>query len=490
MKKVLLYTVFLLFGGEISSAQNNTHATKAISALANDSELAHAGISICIIDAGTGKVIASLNPDLSLIPASSMKVVTTGAALGILGPDYVFRTELQYDGHIDREDASLHGNLYIKGYGDPTLGSDHLLGVLQLNEVMDSFARVVCRQKIAYITGRVVGDGSYFSTDQAIGANWQWDDIGNSYGAGAHGLNINENQYNLSIRQNAVIGSVPEISAVEPQLPDTEIINKLSTGYPDTEPETGIYAAPYGDEIVVSGKIPSGTGYIKIKGSIPDPPFIAAHYLQEALKSKYGIACRKKPMNFSDLKPGLSSGRTTFFTYYSPNLLSIVGEANKESNNMFVEALLRAMAKFNDLEGNPSKGCDIVKKYWKEKGIDMNGFFMEDGSGLSSRSAVSSRQLASILQHLNSDKTIGSAFYNTLPKAGESGTLKSMFKNTAAMGKLCAKSGSMTRVRSYSGYIDRPNGARWCFSVIVNNYTCSSNDMKSKLEKFMSRLCE
>jgi D-alanyl-D-alanine carboxypeptidase/D-alanyl-D-alanine-endopeptidase (penicillin-binding protein 4) len=490
MKKLLLYTVFLIFGGEISSAQNNNTAAKAISVFTDDSELSHAGISICIMDAGTGQLIASLNPDLSLIPASSMKVVTTGAALGILGPDYVFRTELQYDGRIDREEATLHGNLYIKGYGDPTLGSDHLPGVLGLKAVMDTFSKELLKQKIGYISGRVVGDGNYFSSEQAIGANWQWDDIGNSYGAGAHGLNINENQYALSIRQNSIVGSVPEISAVEPGLADTEIINKLSTGYPESEMETAIYAAPYSDEVVVSGNVPAGTGTLKIRGSIPDPPFLTAYHLQETLKSKYNVYCRKKPLNFSDLKPGLGGERSTFFTFYSPNLLTIAEEANKESNNMFVEAMLRAIARFQNADGSPEKGCEMVTAYWKDKGVDMKGFFMEDGSGLSSRSAVTTRQMATILQKLHQDQAVGPAFYNTLPKAGESGTLRSMFKNSAAVGKLRAKSGSMTRVRSYSGYIDRPNGARWCFSVIVNNYTCTSNEMKARLEKFMTRLCE
>lgn len=490
MKKLLLFTVFLILGGEFSSAQNNNPASKAIAGFTNDDDLAHASIGICIVDARTGQVIASLNPDLSLIPASSLKVVTTGAALGILGPDFVFKTELQYDGHIDREDGTLHGNFYIRGYGDPTLGSDHMQGVLGLEGVMDTFSKEVQRQKITYLTGRVVGDGTYFSSDQAIGSNWQWDDIGNAYGAGAHGLNINENFYYLSIRQNTIIGSTPVIAEVSPQLPETEIINKLSIGYPEIETETAIFAAPYSDEVVISGKIPSGEGTIKIKGSIPDPPFLAAHYLQQSLKGKYGIACRKKPMNIRDLKPSQIGERTTFFTYRSPNLLTIVGEANKESNNMFVEALLRAIAKFQNMEGTPAKGCEIVTKYWKDKAIDMKGFFMEDGSGLSSRSAVTSRQLALILQQLNNDQVIGPAFYNSLAKAGESGTLKSMFKNSAAVGRLRAKSGSMTRVRSYSGYIDRKDGSRWCFSVMVNNYTCNSNDMKAKLETFLTRLCE
>jgi D-alanyl-D-alanine carboxypeptidase/D-alanyl-D-alanine-endopeptidase (penicillin-binding protein 4) len=91
---------------------------------------------------------------------------------------------------------------------------------------------------------------------------------------------------------------------------------------------------------------------------------------------------------------------------------------------------------------------------------------------------------------LNNDASIALPFYNSLPKAGETGTLKNMFKGTKAVGNLRAKSGSMTRVRSYTGYVERPNGKRWSFSIMVNNYNCTGGEMRAKLEKLMLAFCE
>ncbi|MFZ4544683.1 MAG: D-alanyl-D-alanine carboxypeptidase/D-alanyl-D-alanine endopeptidase [Saprospiraceae bacterium] len=490
MKKLTLFILIIIVGLQKSSAQNYSALNKAISAFVSDQSLSHAGISICVIDAGTGLVVASHNPELSLTPASSMKVVTTGAALGMMGPDYTFKTELQYDGQIDPEEGILYGNLYIKGFGDPTLGTDHIPGILQTQEVMDTFGKEVEKQNICSINGRIIGDGTFFSADEAIGSNWQWDDIGNSYGAGAYGLNINENQYSLLLQQNTVIGSAPKIIGSVPFIPEISFVNQLITGPANSPEKTNIYTAPYNDEVIVRGTIPAGTNIIKIEGAMPDPPYAAAYYFNEMLKNRFHVQIKRKPLSITDLKLAPKGSRKTFFTFSSPKLTKIVEEANQESNNMFVEALLRAIAKFQNEEGTPTKGCEVVMNYWKSKGIDLNGFFMEDGSGLSSRSAVSSHQLASILQQLNSDPIIGPAFYESLPKAGESGTLKSMFKKSAALGKLRAKSGSMTRVRSYTGYIDKKDGTRLCFSMIVNNFTCNNYEMKAKMEQLMIRFCE
>jgi serine-type D-Ala-D-Ala carboxypeptidase/endopeptidase (penicillin-binding protein 4) len=98
--------------------------------------------------------------------------------------------------------------------------------------------------------------------------------------------------------------------------------------------------------------------------------------------------------------------------------------------------------------------------------------------------------VVSILRAISNENTISATFYASLPKAGETGTLKNMFKGTKAVGKLRAKSGSMTRVRSYSGFVTRANGKQWSFSIIVNNYTCSSSDIKLKLQELMLSMCD
>jgi D-alanyl-D-alanine carboxypeptidase/D-alanyl-D-alanine-endopeptidase (penicillin-binding protein 4) len=267
-------------------------------------------------------------------------------------------------------------------------------------------------------------------------------------------------------------------------------MNKVISAQSGSGDNTSVFTAPLGDESIIRGTIPIGNGTFKVKGAISDPPYTAASYLHNILKNQYKTTIKKTPTNITDLASPPQSERKTLYTHQSLPLSRIIEEANIESNNLYVESILRTIAKEQNQEGTPKKGCEIITNYWKERGLDMNGFFMVDGSGLSARNGVTTRQLAGILYLVNKDPNISTFFYNSLPKAGETGTLKNMFKGTKAVGRIRAKSGSMTRVRSYTGYIEQKNGNRWCFSIIVNNYNCSSSEMRKKMENLMISFCD
>lgn len=482
---LLLLSIFLTENNNIF-AQSNPAINKAINNFVADADLANASISISLIDVNTGMWIAAHNPNLSLIPASSMKVITTGAALGMLSANYTFKTELLHDGVFDKTSGVLNGNIFLKGYGDPTLGSQDMEGLPSLYDAMNVFGKKLDDLDMCKINGRIIGDGSYFSGLDAIGSDWQWEDIGNYYGAGAYGLNIHENYYFLQFQQNPNFGFTPKIIGTSPFVPDITFTNKVTSASSNTGDNTLIFTAPLSDESIVRGTIPSGNNTFRVKGAMPDPPATAATYLHNLLKNQYKATIKKSPVSIDDLSNPPTAERRLLYTHNSPPLSKIVARANLESNNLYVESMLRAIAKAQNEDGTPEKGCEIITNYWKGKGIDMNGFFMKDGSGLSSRNGTTSRQLASVLQYMNTD----AAFYASLPQAGFNGTLKNMFKGTKAIGKLRAKSGSMTRVRSYSGYVERGGGKRWAFSIIVNNYNCSGSEMRKKLEKLMVTFCE
>jgi serine-type D-Ala-D-Ala carboxypeptidase/endopeptidase (penicillin-binding protein 4) len=478
--------LFILFSISLSA---QAILTKAITKFTNDVDLSNAGISISVMDVQTGVMIASYNPDRVLTPASSMKVVTTGTALAVLSPDYVFKTEIQYDGLFNFQTGVLDGNIYLKGFGDPTLGSLEMANVANLNTVMSQFASAIDNVGIKKINGRMVGDGSFFQGVDGIGTTWQWDDIGNYYGAGAYGLNINENYYFLNLQQVPLLGMQPKILGTDPFLPEVTFNNRLTSAATGTGDNSLIFTPPLNDESIVRGTIPIGSSIFKVKGSMPDPVFTAAYFLQQKLKTDYKTIFKKAAANFEDLNDPILP-RKTIYTQYSPKLSAIVDRTNLESINLYAETMLRTIGQTQSNTGTPSAGIDAVKNYWLSKGIDLKGFFMEDGSGLSARNAVSSKHLASILRAISNENTISATFYASLPKAGETGTLKNMFKGTKAVGKLRAKSGSMTRVRSYSGFVTRANGKQWSFSIIVNNYTCSSSDIKLKLQELMLSMCD
>ena len=460
---------------------------EAVEHLGNDLVLRHGQVGIVVLDVKTGEILAAQNPKVSLIPASNMKIVSTAAGLSILGNDFQFRTELQYDGNI--RDSVLYGNIIIKGYGDPTLGSPLMPNVPSMRLVLDSFTSEIRRLGIKSIVGKIVGDGTAFENGTAV-PTWLWEDLGNAYGAGPSGLNFHENLYELTFQQNQSVGTHPSVLNVAPYIPDFQHINEVKSivGGGDN---AYIYAVPNSTSGFVRGTIPTGNGAFSIKGSIPDPPFFAAWHLRRTLierniavsdsaTTQMVLEQEGKPMFY----------RTTFFTWLSPKLPDIVNMANHESVNLYCEAILRAVGLKQSGVGTNEEGVKSIVRFWQTKGIDTEGLFMQDGSGLSPRNGITPLQLASMLRSIAIDSQVFTPFYASLPEAGTSGTLKNMFKETPSVkGRLRAKSGTITRVKSYSGYVTTGDGRLLAFSAICNNFTCSQRDIRKKLEQFMVEIC-
>ena len=157
---------------------------------------------------------------------------------------------------------------------------------------------------------------------------------------------------------------------------------------------------------------------------------------------------------------------------------------------MYCETMLKLIgAKVKGL-GSTENGIAAVSDFWRERGLDMQGFFMKDGCGLSARNGVSAKTFAEIMRKMYLDKKTFNDFYNQLAIAGLTGTLKNFCKNSSAQNNMRAKSGSMNRIRSYTGYVTIKSGKTLSFSVIVNNYTCSGYMMKKKLETLLIALAE
>jgi serine-type D-Ala-D-Ala carboxypeptidase/endopeptidase (penicillin-binding protein 4) len=460
----------------------------AISRLSTDTALKHGQVGICVVDLKTGEILGSHNATMSLIPASNMKIVTTAAGLSILGNDYRFRTELQYDGYI--KDSALYGNIIIKGYGDPTLGSPLMEGVPSMNQILDNFTLKIKELGIKTIYGKIIGDGTAFERATAT-QTWLWEDLGNYYGSGPSGLNFNENLYELSFLQSPSVGSAPSVSSISPEVPHFKLYNEVISASGGGD-DAYIYSAPYSQVGIVRGAIPSGRGIFSINGSLPDPPLFAAWHLRKNLMNKgipvYDTATTQLDIEYKGLPNPI---RTTFYTWYSPSLSTIVKRTNLESVNLYTEAILRAVALQQTGVGSNDKGVEIIKKFWQSKGVDIEGFFMQDGSGLSPRNGITPFQLIGMLRAIAADSEWFTHFNNSLPEAGKSGTMKRMFRQyPSVMGRLRAKSGTISRVRSYSGYVNSESGRELAFSVITNNFTCSQRDIGKKLEQFMSDLCK
>lgn len=480
----LLYAL-LVFSTGLPAQSGLSEAMEALTKAAN---MKHAGIGMCVIDVSSGRVVASRQADLSLIPASTLKVLTTATALAMLGPTHRFRTTLEYDGAIDSR-GNLTGNLYLHGYGDPTLGSPEMADIPDLAGISEQFRLAVQQQGIRRIEGFVVGDGSYFATD-VNAPTWQWYDLGNYYAAGAWGLNIHENRYELRFQQTAKLGATPSIVAVEPEVPELVFHNEVSSAARGSGDNAYIYGAPYTFERYIRGTIPVGNGLFSIKGSLPDAPLFAAQYLMRDLE-RVGIRTTRGAATQLELgRRGEGLGRRqVLLTYESPPLREIVNRANTESVNLYCEVLLRHLGQARNRQGSREAGIEALLAFWRDRGLDAAGCFLEDGSGLSPRNGVTARFLAAVLRKVALDQRIFPAFQESLPAAGQSGILENRLRGTAAVGRLWAKSGTLDRVRTYAGFARTRSGKLLAFALLINNFDGSGATVRQQLEEIMLTMC-
>ena len=431
-------------------------------------QLAHGIVSLCVADAATGNIIYSTNEQMGLMPASNMKVFTSIAALDVLGKDYRFKTEVGYSGNI--ADGTLYGNLYIVGYGDPTTGSWRY-SQTKPDSIMNSISELLNNAGISKVMGDVILDGSKFSFNPIPGG-WEWDDLGTYYGAGNWGLNWHENQYDMVLKPSRRIGDTVGIKSIDPDLPYATIINNLQTAGAGTGDNSYPYLPPYGNINFIEGTIPVG-GLFTVSGSLPEPFTAIAAELKKMFTDKNIIhtGIIQSSMDYTLSQRSLPHYDSLIGTLYSPPMDSIIYWFMKKSINMYGEDLIKTMAMEKYGVGTTDSGVAILKSYWKEHGIENSAFRIADGSGLSAKNHVTTYGLVQALLYAKSRPWF-TAFYNSLP-----------IYNGMHM-----KSGTISGVKSYSGYHTSAKGREYIFSIIVNNYDGSTDDILRKMYSVLDEL--
>ncbi len=432
-------------------------------------ETAHAQVGVRVVEVRSGRVLAAHRSGEAFIPASTQKLVTTAAALDVLGGDFRYETQL-----VEVQEGENDPALYIVGTGDPTLGSPYFDRTLDLKQLLATWT--------AAATGttydRVVGDGSYWGTD-GVPASWSWSDLGNYYGAGAYGLNIHENLYFLDLQQRPGEGQQPRIVRTRPSPAGFEIVNELSTGRAGTGDRAYLFAAPFSNRAILRGTIPPGRKTFTIKGTLPDPALAAAELLHNALKYR-GTQLTRPPAGGA-LTDVPAARRTVLYRHNSPPLSDIIGRTNLNSLNLYAEALVRTLPTVAD-ERMPG---ERLLSWLTAKGLTTAGCQLEDGSGLSPRNFITPRLLTDLLVLQAGNRT----WRETIPVAGRTGSLRYQLRGTEAEGRLRAKSGSINAVRCYAGYAERVDGRELAFAIMVNNYTAEGNDLRDRLYELMTALC-
>ena len=424
----------------------------------NVGSLDHSIVGAYAVDSHTGEILNDKNGDLSMIPASCMKVVTTAAALHILGADHFFETHLEYNGAIS-SDKILKGNIYIRGGGDPCLGSDRIAGTLSWKEQIKAWAGAIQKLGIQRIEGKVVGDATKWEKALAV-PSWTWEDLGNYYGAGACALSFHENSYSLFFKPDQKVGGDASLLRTEPPVSMLTFQNEVKTGPEGSGDGACIYGSEFSSLQFIRGTIPAAVDEFAIKGAIPDPAAYCADLLTEELQ-KRGIFVGQQ-----EIEP--RNKRTRFHTTRSPTVGEIVYWTNQKSINLYAEHLLKKMGEVVYDEGSTSAGIKAVTNFWLSQSVDLNGFNMVDGSGLSRKNLVTAKQFVEILLRMKASDCFP-LFFQSLPQSQSSANTK-------------AKSGSMSFIKGYVGY-----SGNAAFAMVVNQ--CPNRQlMNKKLDEFVSSL--
>ena len=479
MKILSSFLILNIFFLQFAFAQNSLQ--EAVDNFKNYSAFSNASISFCAIDLSNGSTIAEYNKNLSIQPASIVKLFSTATALEVLGPDYKPSTRFYIDGKIDSLGV-LNGDLWIRGGGDASLGSKYFNEEGNEGQFLKNWVDTLKKIGLKSINGYLIADAAEFGYN-GIPEGWNWSDMGNYYGAGPSGLVIYDNMLRYTFKTGSHVGSKTELLSISPEIPNFQFHNYIVSSKKEGD-NSFIFGAPYSLDRFGNGTLPVNSKAFVVKGSLPDPEFQLAYEFEKALKNN-GISVQKgfktaRQMDTEDFVRYTSDFKL-IYTHFGESILAIANHTNMKSVNLFAEELLCLSGYQLNGFGSTEKSLKQLEKFWNKK-IDFTGLYIKDGSGLSRSNAISSSHFCSLLEFMYTSPNYKD-YLSTLPLAGCSGTLSGVCINQMGHGKIRAKSGTMNRVKAYSGYVDSDSGKKIAFAIIINNFNCSSSTVVDQMEK-------
>jgi D-alanyl-D-alanine carboxypeptidase/D-alanyl-D-alanine-endopeptidase (penicillin-binding protein 4) len=441
----------------VSGAAGDPALTAALDQVFADGRLAGAATSVEVRDAATGEALYERAVNDRLIPGSNQKVLTSIAALEVLGPEHRFRTDV-----LTRGD-----DLYLRGTGDPTvLASD-----------LDTLAAGVARSGIRVVRGDLVADDTWFD-DVRLGTDWAWDDEPYSYAAPISALSLApDTDYDagaviVESRPGRRAGTPAKVSLVPPNH-YVRVVDRAVTGAAGSADTRTAVRAHGTNTVLVTGSVPAdateaGQDYL----SVEDPTMYAASVFRDAL-TRHGVQVRGRTT-----AGATPAGARTVATDRSMTLREMLVPFLKLSNNMHAEVLVKTMGRVTSGEGSWPAGMRAVDGAVSALGVRTDVIRSVEGSGLSRRDWLSTRQLSNALLAARSRPWFA-AWYAALPIAGQpdrlvGGTLRSRMTGTPAAGNVHAKTGTLTGVNALSGYVTDATGRHLVFSMIVNTSLVSA----------------
>ncbi|MBR5638733.1 MAG: D-alanyl-D-alanine carboxypeptidase/D-alanyl-D-alanine-endopeptidase [Muribaculaceae bacterium] len=466
LRFIITLLLFAAFGSALQARDITAQRTqKAIDRFVDDTLMRHASVGVIVTDIKSGKMLGGRNINLACITASTMKTVTSSAALELLGADFTFATPVYLEGEIHVN--TLRGNLVIVGCGDPTLGSVYFKDNL---DIVHEVVETLNKQGITTIEGRVIVDNSLYHYP-AYNGDWCADDLAWDYGMGLHALNYCDNRMKLVFTGKG--DGTAENAHFEPNVPGVQIINRMRPGNEDNVGVLLEYATP---AIILTGTAADTTYYFDVANPTPDA--LLADSLSRTLANS-GIRIANKQFASSDR-------RWLLLTHKSPILSDIIASLLERSDNMFTEGLLKAIAVNSHRKPTEAQAVEVIDSLFTARGIDTSGKFQYDGSGLARNNKAPVKFFADMLSYM-CGRRFGShqlRLVDLMTRIGINAKIGTQIPASSVSGMIASKSGSMRDVQCYVGYFpaDEP---QYAWAVLVNNWHGSRSNLKEMIDRLL-----
>jgi serine-type D-Ala-D-Ala carboxypeptidase/endopeptidase (penicillin-binding protein 4) len=445
-------------------------------------EFAGARWGVSVISLRDGRVLYARNADQPMTPASNMKVYTTAVALDLLGANYRWRTSV-YSAAPPDASGVISGDLVLYGRGAPDFSSEKTKDAAAS---MAQLADALYRRGVRRVSGRVIGDESYFR-GEPLGDGWLWNDVQWYFGAEVSALTVNSNEVAVNIRPASKAGAANSIK-LEPETDYVRIKDETNV-VESVQPATlGITRGLSDNDVRVWGDFPAGSRGLSVRLSIHRPALWAATLFRRML-SERGITIEGetdvRDERSQTEKDGFVPERAVELAFVtSKSLGEIARSTNKESINLSAELILRTLGKERGTtapdpdskrmreRGDDEAGLAVVRRWLEEAGIATGNLALHDGSGLSRLDLVTPEATARLLAAITR-RPAASVFRESLPIAGRDGTLKFRLRSAAAS-RVFAKTGTLSYINSLSGYAVTADDETLAFSIICNNETAEA----------------
>ncbi|BCW95269.1 MAG: D-alanyl-D-alanine carboxypeptidase/D-alanyl-D-alanine-endopeptidase [Fimbriimonadales bacterium] len=469
------WTLALFLTLRMLSAQS---LTESIDALLDVDWLRYGYCGVVVRDLQTGETLYQRDSERVLIPASNMKLLATAAAIHRLGADYCFRTRVWARGALT-PDGVLQGDLILQGLGDATLDVKGL----------ETLAQQVHQAGVRRVAGYLLYDDSWLDAVR-YGFGWNSGDEPYGYQAQMSALCAEGNAVRLYAKPAAQVGEPLQLR-LEPDTDYIELVNRTRTverGAPNTAVDAIRTRAR--NQIIVSGALPLGSEEVFVgRYAVENPSRYAARLFLKALQAAGVVVERGITANLAPIVPAETPSLRLVAEHRSPPMREIIARINKPSDNLLTEITLKALGREVRGEGTTAAGVQVLREFLQSAGLEMGAVHIVDGSGLSRINGVSAENFVRLLEYMHRSPH-AEAFRESLPVYGVDGTLRNRLRGTPVQGNSFAKTGSLNRVSSLSGYLRTQSGRWLAFSIIMNAYNAPASDARALQDKLVQLLWE